>query len=144
MTPDTIFRLSSILALIGWISLLIFSKTLWIGKVLTGTIVTIFALLYTWLIVTNLDSFSADSFNSLDNISNLFHSRAALLAGWVHYLAFDLFTGIFIANDARREGIGFWPLLPCLFFTFMFGPFGLLLYLLLRWYERKSWFGGTE
>lgn len=141
MTPEAIFRLSSTLALLAWILLVIFHKTLWIGKVLTGTIITLFALLYTWLIANNLGSFSADSFSSLDNVSNLFHHKDALAAGWIHYLAFDLFTGIWIVNNARQNGISFWPLLPCLFFTFMFGPFGLLLYLLLRWFSSKSYFG---
>lgn len=144
MSTEGLFSMASSLALIGWILLLAFHKTLWIGKVLTGTVITIFAALYTWLVATHLDSFKADSFNSLENIASLFHSPDALLAGWIHYLAFDLFTGIYIVNDARKQGIGFWPLLPCLFFTFMFGPFGLLLYLLLRWFRSGSWFGYTE
>ncbi|MBC6489595.1 ABA4-like family protein [Flavihumibacter stibioxidans] len=144
MSPDTIFRLSSTLALIGWVLLLVFHKTTWIGKILTGTIITIFALLYTWLIASNLGTFQADSFNSLDNIASLFRSREALLAGWIHYLAFDLFTGIYMVTDARRHGIGLWPLLPCLFFTFMLGPFGLLLYLLLRWFQTRQYFTDTE
>lgn len=144
MSADTLFRISSSLALIGWILLLAFHKTLWIGKVLTGTIITIFALMYTGLIATNLGAFQADSFNSLNNIESLFRNRYALLAGWIHYLAFDLFTGIFIVNDARKNGIGFWPLLPCLFFTFMLGPFGLFLYIVLRWYQTRSYFIDAE
>ncbi|ULQ57678.1 DUF4281 domain-containing protein [Flavihumibacter rivuli] len=144
MNPDTLFQLSSTLALLGWVLLLIFHKTLWIGKVLIGTIITLFAILYTWLIASNLSSFQSDSFNSLDNIANLFHDRSALLAGWIHYLAFDLLTGVFIVTNARKHGIGFWPLLPCLFFTFMLGPFGLLLYLLLRWFQTRQYFADIE
>lgn len=144
MHPNSLFSLASTLALLGWILLLVFHKTLWIAKVLTGTLIAFFALLYTWLIAKNLGGFSMDSFNSLDSIATLFQSREALLAGWIHYLAFDLFTGIYIVNDARNQGISIWPLLPCLFFTFMFGPFGLLLYLLLRWFKTGSWFGYNE
>ncbi|ULQ54105.1 ABA4-like family protein [Flavihumibacter fluvii] len=144
MQPESLFSLASTLALVSWILLLAFHKTMWIAKVLTGTTIAFFGILYTWLIATNLGSFSADSFNSLDNVANLFHSREALLAGWIHYLAFDLFTGIYIVTDARKQGIPIWPLLPCLFFTFMFGPFGLLLYLLLRWFKSGSWFANTE
>lgn len=144
MSPDSIFRLSSTLALAGWIGLLAFYQTTWIGKVLTGTIIAFLCLLYTWLIASNLAVFEAESFSSLDHIARLFKSREALLAGWIHYLAFDLFTGIYIVNNARLHGIGFWPLLPCLFFTFMLGPVGLLLYLLLRWFQSKQYFTDTE
>jgi hypothetical protein len=140
MQLQSLFSLASTLALLGWILLLAFHRTMWIAKVLTGTFIAFFAVLYTWLVVTNLGSFSMDSFNSLDSIAALFQSKAALLAGWIHYLAFDLFTGIYIVTDARKQGISFWVLLPCLFFTFMFGPFGLLLYLLLRLFINKTWF----
>ncbi len=144
MPTQSLFSLASTLALLGWILLLVFHKTMWISKVLTGTLIAFFALLYTWLIATNLGSFTMDSFNSLDNIATLFQSRDALLAGWIHYLAFDLFTGIYIVNDARKQGFTIWLLLPCLFFTFMFGPFGLLLYLLMRWFKSGFWFGYNE
>jgi hypothetical protein len=144
MVSDVLFRLSSGIALLGWVLLLSFHKTLWISKVLVGTIVTFLALLYTWLVAANLGAFQSDSFNSLDNVASLFRSREALLAGWVHYLAFDLLTGIYIVTEARKIGIGFWPLLPCLFFTFMFGPFGFLLYLVLRWYQTRTYFAETE
>ena len=56
----------------------------------------------------------------------------ALLAGWVHYLAFDLFVGSWEAADAPTARVPHWLLLPCLAFTFVAGPFGLLLYLLVK------------
>src|SRR5688500_14670905 len=102
MVPDVLFRLSSGIALLGWVLLLIFHKTVWISRVLVGTIVTFLALLYTYLVAANLGAFQSDSFNSLDNVASLFRSREALLAGWVHYLAFDLLTGIYIVTDARK------------------------------------------
>lgn len=144
MSPDSLFSMSSTLALAGWIGLLVFYQTTWIGKVLTGSIVAILCVFYTWLIATNLAVFEAESFSSLDHIASLFKSREALLAGWIHYLAFDLLTGIYMVNNARLHGIGFWPLLPCLFFTFVLGPFGLLLYILLRWFQTGKYFTDTE
>ena len=85
-----------------------------------------------------------DSFGSLDGVAALFVNREALLAGWIHYLAFDLLTGIFIVNNARKNGIGIALLLPCLFFTFMLGPVGLLLYLLIRWTRTKNYWIDVE
>ena len=78
-------------------------------------------------------------FGSLKQVSVLFSSPYALLAGWIHYLAFDLFTGAWEARDADRLGISRWLVAPCLFLTFMFGPAGLALYLLLRLIMRRKW-----
>ena len=55
-----------------------------------------------------------------------------LLAGWVHYLAFDLFVGSWEVEDARARGVSHWLVLPCLLCTFLAGPAGLGLYLLVR------------
>jgi hypothetical protein len=62
----------------------------------------------------------------------LFQNKWLLLAGWIHYLAFDLFIGSWQVRDAAKQGISHWLVIPCLALTFMFGPIGLLLYFLLR------------
>ena len=72
------------------------------------------------------------SFNTAAGVSQLFSHPLGILVGWSHYLVFDLFVGAWEARDARRRGVAHWMLLPCLFFTLMFGPVGLLLYLVLR------------
>ena len=71
-------------------------------------------------------------FGSAAGVSQLFSHPLGILVGWSHYLVFDLFVGAWEARDARRRGVAHWMLLPCLFFTLMFGPVGLLLYLVLR------------
>jgi hypothetical protein len=73
----------------------------------------------------------------------LFKNRTLVTAGWVHYLAFDLLTGIFIRKNAQKHGINHWLIVPCLLFTFMLGPIGLLLYLLLRWVITKNYFANN-
>ena len=55
-----------------------------------------------------------------------------LLAGWIHYLAFDLLVGTWEARDSRERGIPHLLLVPCLILTFLFGPAGWLLYLGMR------------
>ena len=62
----------------------------------------------------------------------LFDSPGGATIGWIHYLAFDLFVGIWIARNADAQQISRWLQIPILFITLMAGPFGLLLYLLLR------------
>lgn len=71
-------------------------------------------------------------FNSLDGVASLFSSRGLLLAGWIHYLAFDLWVGRWQV-DTRANGPAFgWAVrisaIGCLLMTFLFGPIGLLLF----------------
>lgn len=72
------------------------------------------------------------SFTTLEGVRLLLASEAALVAGWVHYLVFDLWVGSWEAEDAGRHGVPHVLLLPCLVLTLMAGPTGLLLYLLIR------------
>nr|WP_235727181.1 ABA4-like family protein [Hymenobacter siberiensis] len=67
-------------------------------------------------------------FQSLDAVAALFRDPWALLAGWVHYLCFDMWTGAWEVRDAQRRGMPHGLLIPCLLLTFLFGPVGLLLY----------------
>jgi hypothetical protein len=71
-------------------------------------------------------------FFSLEGIELLFSDRRALLAGWIHYLAFDLVVGSWIYRDARGHGLAHRWLVPCLVFTLMYGPIGLLGYAIVR------------
>jgi hypothetical protein len=61
-----------------------------------------------------------------------------LAAGWVHYLAFDLFVGAWIAERGAALGLPHWQLVPVLLLTFMFGPAGLLAFILLRALRRPA------
>ena len=89
------------------------------------------AALYVSLLISHKAP-SGAGFSSLAQVSILFSSPYALLAGWIHYLAFDLFTGAWEARDAKRVGISQWLVAPCLLLTFFFGPIGLAAYLLLK------------
>jgi Domain of unknown function (DUF4281) len=71
-------------------------------------------------------------FSNLAGVMALFDSKGGATIGWIHYLTFDLFVGIWIARNADRHGYMRWAQIPILFFVFMLGPIGLTLYLLLR------------
>ena len=71
-------------------------------------------------------------FGSLGEVMALFTMPEIALAGWIHYLAFDLFVGAWEVRTARREGIAFLLVLPCLVLTFLFGPAGFLVFTVLR------------
>jgi len=72
------------------------------------------------------------SFGSLEGVVGLFQDPKSVLIGWVHYLAFDLWVGSWEVGDAVKRGINRWLVLPCLLFTFMLGPVGLVMYFILR------------
>jgi hypothetical protein len=134
MNADSLFRLSNSLALAGW---LLLAATGWsarasrlISSLITGLLVpALLCLLYTVLIAEHWGGHRG-GFGSLSGVMLLFTDRWLVLAGWVHYLAFDLFIGSWQVRDARRNRVPFVVVLPCLVLTFLFGPMGLLVYLL--------------
>ena len=71
-------------------------------------------------------------FDTLANVQMLFSNPAAALAGWVHYLAFDLFVGGVVAKQADEIGLSRLIQAPVLLMTFMFGPFGYVLFVLIK------------
>jgi ABA4-like protein len=132
MTPDQIFSVVNLAALIGWVLLAALPRRPWIASIVTGAAIpALLAVAYVALIAAHWRG-SEGGFGSLSQVAMLFENRWLLLAGWVHYLAFDLFIGSWEVRDAQRHGIRHWLVLPCLFLTFMFGPVGWLLYMVLR------------
>jgi Domain of unknown function (DUF4281) len=140
MTPDTIFSVCNSIAFAGWVILIFLPMWRSSDKFIIGIVVTLFALIYTYYIVVNITAIDMKSFNSLKGVTDLFTNPLAVLIGWVHYLAFDLMTGIFIKKNAGKHGISHWLVIPCLLLTFTFGPVGLLLYLLIRTLRSRNYF----
>lgn len=69
---------------------------------------------------------------TVEGIRALFMSDGGIVLGWTHYLAFDLFVGLWIARDGDSKGFSRWVQLPFLFLTLMAGPIGLLSWLFFR------------
>jgi len=131
LTPDLLFTLANALVLPAWALLGLaprwrFTKLL----VLSGAWSAGLALAYAALITAHyLGAHGAKGgFGSLGQVAALFEDRWALLAGWVHYLCFDLFVGAWEARDAQRRGVPHGALVPALGLTFLVGPVGLLMY----------------
>jgi len=141
MTPDTLFQLSNSIALLGW-CVLIIASPFWFAydKLLIGIIITLFALAYFWLFVQNFKFSDLEKFSTLDGVMELFTGKIAVTIAWLHFLAFDLMAGIWIKRNAVLHGIKHRILLPCFFLTFMLGPIGILLYLLIRFIHTKQYF----
>src|SRR6266851_3862823 len=115
MTPDQIFSIVNAIALVAWVLLVVLPRQRWVAGIATAFVVpAFFAVAYIAIIVT------------------LFSNPWLLLAGWIHYLAFDLFVGSWEVRDARERGIPHLAVVPCLVLTFLFGPAGWLLYIVVR------------
>ena len=119
------------LFLIGVVLFVFFQKR-WVYQLLFSGVFVALAIVYVIFIFKGLGGDSQGGFDSLANVKLLFTNDDAVLAGWIHYLVFDLFVGMWICQDTAKTGINRWLLLPCLFFTFMLGPAGLLLYIIIR------------
>jgi hypothetical protein len=133
MEAETVFKLAGYVVLPGWL-LLVFAPRWRVTRRLTELAILPLLLSALYLALVVLYFRQADGgFGSLAQVSQLFAHPWVLLAGWVHYLAFDLFIGGWEVADAGRRGIRHLLVVPCLFLTFLFGPVGLLLYFILRW-----------
>jgi hypothetical protein len=132
MNADTLFQIASTTALAGWASLLIRPLVPRFSDLVASFVIPLLlAVAYTGLVMAYWTS-GKGGFDTLDNVALLFQTRELLLAGWIHYLAFDLFVGAWIARAAQAAKVPFWLVVPCLALTFLFGPAGLLAFLALR------------
>lgn len=132
MTPDQIFSIANVLALAVWILLIVLPRQRWVSTVVAPIVMpAIFAAIYVGILATQWVG-SSGGFSSLADVGRLFSQPWLLLAGWVHYLAFDLFVGSWEVRDARERGIPHLAVVPCLLLTFMVGPAGWLAYSCLR------------
>ncbi|MBL8232160.1 MAG: DUF4281 domain-containing protein [Bryobacterales bacterium] len=129
MPYDSLFSLANLAVLPGWLLFAVAPRWRWSQRYAMLITPLLLGPVYVWLIATN---WGDGGFNSLSGVAQLFSNRGLLLAGWIHYLIFDLFTGSWETRDATANRIPHWAVAPCLLFTFLLGPAGLLLYLLIR------------
>ena len=129
------FSIAGQITMLGWILLAIvprwkYTKTI----VQNGIIPLLLGSLYLYLFIRIVSSGGLDlsAFGSLDGVMELFTDPGAVLMGWVHYLSFDLWVGSWEVGDAHKKGVPHLLVIPCMFLTFMAGPVGLLLYILIR------------
>lgn len=132
MTAESAFSLLNTIALAGWILLAVLPGRRWVTDIVTSVAIpALLAMVYVALIVSTFGR-AEGSFSSLAGVSSLFREPWLLLAGWVHYLAFDMLIGNWEVRDSRARGIPHLLIVPCLVLTFLFGPAGWLLYTAIR------------
>jgi hypothetical protein len=127
MNWDLVFQMSSAFALFGWLALLFLPRRARLQQLIRFSAVGALSLLYSVLIFVYFFRVRGGGFGSIDSVRALFGSDPILVAGWVHYLAFDLLTGTWLAERLDYQRVSRLIQVPILLATFLFGPFGLLL-----------------
>ena len=128
MTPEQIFQVANLVALAGWLLLAILPGRRWVATAVTSVAIPgLLAVVYIVALAPHWSD-AEGGFGSLPQVAQLFENRWLLLAGWVHYLCFDLLIGTWEVQDAQARGVPHLLVVPCLILTFLFGPAGWLLY----------------
>ncbi|AEI49522.1 ABA4-like family protein [Runella slithyformis] len=131
---ETAFQIANALVLPQWLLMIVAPRwgvTQWLVR--SYLIPVLLACLYAYFIFSG-GPLDFNDFSTFEGVKSLFSKGGdgAVLAGWIHYLAFDLVAGIFVLKDSQEKNIGHgWIVLP-LFFCFMLGPIGLLAYWIIR------------
>jgi ABA DEFICIENT 4-like len=132
MTAGQLFSIANPIAILCWILLALLPNRRWVTEIVAGRAVpALFAVAYTAIVIAMFPGANG-SFSTLEGVATLFANPWLLLAGWLHYLAFDLLIGTWEARDSIERGVPRWLLVPCLFLTLMFGPMGWLIYVIVR------------
>ena len=140
MSWDTVFSIANMWPLLFWLLLAFGPRTEMTAKlVVFGGIAPLalcYAVLLPLIMTGTIDPVGPEGgsmdFTQLSGVMALFDSKGGATVGWIHYLAFDLLAGLWVARNADRHGYARWIQVPILFFVLMAGPLGLTLYLLLR------------
>jgi hypothetical protein len=131
MTAETAFSILNVLPLPGWALLVFLPHRQWATLVAGTVLPLVLSVSYLTFFALHWGE-SQGSFTTLEGVAQLFSNRWLLLAGWVHYLAFDLVVGTWEARDGVARSLSRWIVGPCLILTLFFGPIGFLCYHVVR------------
>lgn len=136
---DGIFGGANILAMICWAALILLprwpallSALLYLGVALLCLVYAVGLISIVGGLVDPVGPDTGSNFSSIAGVRAVFASDGGVTVGWVHYLAFDLFVGLWIARDADAKGFNRFIQAPILLATFLAGPLGLLIWLVVR------------
>ncbi|MEM7599961.1 MAG: abscisic acid-deficient protein Aba4 family protein [Verrucomicrobiota bacterium] len=138
MTPDHVFNIVNPLALLSWIYLIVAARwTPRIFSILRYGLPIAYALVYLTCMLMAEPNKEA-GYQSLEQVTAIFTQPWVIVGAWIHYLDFDFFVGCWILEKSKAESIGHgWIVVPMIF-TFILGPIGLLLFLILLGFRKRK------
>ena len=137
MSPEIVFSISTAAAGLGWLALIAAPVSGMKRSSQVAKLGILLAFIYCIALVAGAAQ-PQGNFLSLGGVHQLFENRWMLVAGWVHYLCLDLLLGTWIVRDAEERSIIRWTVVPSLMLTFLFGPFGVLTYVIIRSFSRSA------
>lgn len=138
MTLAMLFQVVNYAIIPFWLLLILAPRWSWTERLVHGPVVLLLLTpIYAYMLFGYGPAPDGMSFTSLYGVMVGFSAPHVVVAGWIHYLIFDLFVGAWEARDARRRGVPHLLLVPCLLATLMIGPVGLLLYVLVRFFSKR-------
>ncbi len=133
MTPSVMFSIVNMIAMPMWLLMIVLPKWKITRYLIDHKILPIIlSLFYVFYIVKSVSEGGGMDFSNLDSVMELFTVENAVLAGWVHYLVFDLLVGMWILDQNKNLGIHHLLIIPCLLASFMMGPVGFLLFIIIK------------
>jgi Domain of unknown function (DUF4281) len=137
MDGELVLKVLNIPVLLGWAAMVLAPRarlTRWVLE--SDAIPLVIGVVYLTLMAPHLPGVLGQ-FDTLEHIEAAFQRPGLLLAGWLHYLAFDLLVGRVVLADAQRRGVPHLLVVPCLVLTFLLGPTGYLAYAAVRLVTRR-------
>ncbi|RIV87570.1 ABA4-like family protein [Aurantiacibacter zhengii] len=138
---DSLFGLANLWAMACWAALIVLPRGPFVQSAIFYAGIGLLSLAYAVLLVLVTGGFvdsgaveggGSASFTSIEGVRGIFMSDGGVTVGWIHYLALDLFAGLWIAKDADQKSFSRWLQAPVLLLTFMAGPAGLVLWFIIR------------
>jgi len=127
MTPEDINSLASSAVMAGWTMLILGPRRFhWFNAIPLWIIPALLSAVYAAIVFSRFSGIGG-GFDSLASVAVLMSNEWALLAGWIHFLAFDLFVGAVMAARMDHVGVSRLVQAPVLGATFMLGPLGFLI-----------------
>ena len=132
---ETAFTAANLFVLPFWFLMIVLPGWRWTRRVMALPVVlAVLPALYVGLVLPRLGGLLPALAGPPDalQIAKLLSTPDGAVIAWVHFLAFDLFVGRFIYLDTRDQPVPWFVTAPTLLLTLMFGPAGLLVYLVVR------------
>lgn len=139
MDVELLFKMANYSVIPAWLLLVVVPGTLLTRVVVHSYLYPIvLGVVYGILIVPAFFSGGEGGMDSVESLQISFQNGYVLVGAWIHYLIFDLFIGAWEARDSKKHGIPHWQLVSCLLLTLFAGPLGLMLYLIIRYFHKRT------
>jgi hypothetical protein len=138
MPIEILFKAANYMVIPFWVLLIAAPRWRWTQRLVHGPVVLLLLTpIYAYMLFGYAPTPENMELTTLYGVMIGFSVPHIVVAGWIHYLIFDLFVGAWETRDARRRGIPHLLVVPCLVTTLMIGPVGLLLYVLVRFFRTR-------